>query len=69
MQRDTTERALGRSATTNHGLGDYTTTRPKHRHVTGGTNLAFGGADGKTVLVVGMGRQVRELQMNVPGLP
>lgn len=34
-----------------------------------GTNLAFGGVDGKTVLVVGGGTQVRELQMNVPGLP
>ncbi len=38
-------------------------------YVPDGTNLAFGGADGKTVLVVGRGQMVRELQMNVPGLP
>jgi gluconolactonase len=35
----------------------------------GGTNLAFGGADGKTLLVVGTGPQVREVQMNLPGMP
>jgi gluconolactonase len=35
----------------------------------GGTNLAFGGADGTTLLVVGADTQVRELQMNLPGLP
>jgi gluconolactonase len=35
----------------------------------GGTNLAFGGADGKTLLVAGGGNRVRLLQMNVPGLP
>ncbi|HYO97970.1 MAG TPA: SMP-30/gluconolactonase/LRE family protein [Polyangiaceae bacterium] len=34
-----------------------------------GTNLAFGGLDGKTVLVAGRNTDVRELQMNVPGLP
>ncbi|MES1204383.1 MAG: SMP-30/gluconolactonase/LRE family protein [Pseudomonadota bacterium] len=34
----------------------------------GGTNLAFGGPDGKTLLVVG-GVTVREIQMNIPGLP
>lgn len=34
-----------------------------------GTNLAFGGADGKTVLVVGSGKALRELTMNIPGLP
>jgi gluconolactonase len=34
-----------------------------------GTNLAFGGPEGKTVLVAGPGSQVRELQMNIPGLP
>lgn len=34
-----------------------------------GTNLAFGGADGKTVLVAGSGKGLRELKMNVPGLP
>lgn len=34
-----------------------------------GTNLAFGGDDGKTLLVVGPGTTVRELQMNLPGLP
>jgi gluconolactonase len=34
-----------------------------------GTNLAFGGEDGKTVLVAGPGKQLRELTMNVPGLP
>ena len=38
-------------------------------YVSGGTNLAFGGPDSKTVLVVGRGTMVRELQMNVPGLP
>jgi gluconolactonase len=42
---------------------------PLGNYVSGGTNLAFGGALGKTVLVVGRGTQVRELQMNVPGLP
>jgi gluconolactonase len=35
----------------------------------GGTNLAFGGPDGKTLLVAGMGLAVREIQMNVPGFP
>jgi gluconolactonase len=35
----------------------------------GGTNLAFGGPDGKTLLVAGMGLEVREIQMNVPGFP
>jgi gluconolactonase len=35
----------------------------------GGTNLAFGGPDGKTLLIVGAGTTVREVQMNVPGLP
>jgi gluconolactonase len=34
-----------------------------------GTNLAFGGADGKTVLVAGRNTALRELTMNVPGLP
>jgi len=34
-----------------------------------GTNLAFGGPDGKTVLVAGSGKTVRELKMNIPGLP
>lgn len=34
-----------------------------------GTNLAFGGADHKTVLVTGPGKQLRELALNVPGLP
>jgi gluconolactonase len=34
-----------------------------------GTNLAFGGQDGKTVLVVGRGRALRQLTMNVPGPP
>ena len=34
-----------------------------------GTNLAFGGPDGKTVLVAGSGKTVRELKMNLPGLP
>lgn len=35
----------------------------------GGTNLAFGGADGKTLLVVGGGTNVKVIQMNVPGYP
>jgi gluconolactonase len=34
-----------------------------------GTNLAFGGDDGKTVLVVGRGKALRQLTVNVPGLP
>jgi sugar lactone lactonase YvrE len=34
-----------------------------------GTNLAFGGEDGKTVLVVGRGTALRELTVNVPGPP
>jgi gluconolactonase len=34
-----------------------------------GTNLAFGGADRTTVLVTGPGKQLRELSLNVPGLP
>jgi sugar lactone lactonase YvrE len=34
-----------------------------------GTNLAFGGEDGKTVLVVGRGTPIRELRMNLPGPP
>lgn len=35
----------------------------------GGTNLAFGGADGKTLLIVGGGTSVRSVAMNLPGLP
>jgi sugar lactone lactonase YvrE len=35
----------------------------------GGTNLSFGGADGKTLLVVGGGTTVRSIRMNVPGFP
>jgi gluconolactonase len=35
----------------------------------GGTNLAFGGADGKTLLIVGGGTRVRAVQLNLPGLP
>jgi len=46
-------------SSTNQQLGTYGA----------GTNLSFGGADGKTVLVVGSGKAVRELAMNVPGLP
>ena len=34
----------------------------------GGTNSAFGGEDGKTLLVVG-GRGMHTVQMNLPGLP
>jgi hypothetical protein len=34
-----------------------------------GTNLAFGGADHKTVFVTGPNKQLRELTLNVPGLP
>ncbi len=34
-----------------------------------GTNLAFGGEDGQTVLVTGPGTALRELRMSVPGLP
>jgi gluconolactonase len=35
----------------------------------GGTNLAFGGADAKTLLVVGGGTNVKTVPMNLPGLP
>ena len=35
----------------------------------GGTNLAFGGTDGKTLLVVGGGTTVKVIPMNLPGLP
>ena len=34
----------------------------------GGTNMAFGGEDGKTLLVVG-GKNMHAVQMNLPGLP
>jgi gluconolactonase len=34
-----------------------------------GTNLAFGGPDGTLVLVAGPNTQLRELTVNVPGLP
>jgi gluconolactonase len=34
-----------------------------------GTNLAFGGEDGRTVLVVGPGAALRQLRMSVPGPP
>ncbi len=34
-----------------------------------GTNLAFGGEDGTTVLVAGPNTQLRQLTVNVPGLP
>jgi gluconolactonase len=35
----------------------------------GGTNLAFGGPDGKTLIVIGGGTSVKVIPMNVPGLP
>lgn len=35
----------------------------------GGTNLAFGGPEGKTLLVVGGGTNVKVVTMNLPGLP
>jgi gluconolactonase len=35
----------------------------------GGTNLAFGGTDGKTLIVIGGGTNVKIIPMNVPGLP
>ncbi len=34
-----------------------------------GTNSAFGGADGKTLLIVGGGTKARTVAMTVPGLP
>jgi hypothetical protein len=34
-----------------------------------GTNLAFGGADGTTVLVAGRNTALRQLTVSVPGLP
>jgi sugar lactone lactonase YvrE len=47
----------------------YSPTRQNLGSFSGGTNLAFGGPDGTTVLVVGRGTAVQELKMNVPGLP
>jgi len=35
----------------------------------GGTMAAFGGADGKTIIVVGSGTELHTVQMNVPGPP
>ena len=35
----------------------------------GGTNMAFGGPDGKLLFVVSGGSNVRALHMNVPGIP
>lgn len=35
----------------------------------GGTNMAFGGPDGKLLFVVSGGSTVRALHMNVPGIP
>jgi len=35
----------------------------------GGTNLAFGGLEGKTLLIVGGGTNVKVVAMNLPGLP
>jgi gluconolactonase len=35
----------------------------------GGTNLAFGGEDGRTLLIVGPGNSARVVQTNLPGLP
>jgi gluconolactonase len=37
-------------------------------HFAGGTNSAFGGEDGKTLLVVG-GQRMHVIRMNLPGLP
>jgi gluconolactonase len=34
-----------------------------------GTNLAFGGPDGRSMFIVGPGRNARVVQTNVPGLP
>jgi gluconolactonase len=34
-----------------------------------GTNLAFGGVDGQTLLIAGPGRSLRTVRMNLPGLP
>ena len=35
----------------------------------GGTNLAFGGPDGRSLLIVGPGRNARLVPTNLPGLP
>jgi sugar lactone lactonase YvrE len=35
----------------------------------GGTNMAFGGPDGKLLFVVSGGSNVRAVHMNVPGIP
>jgi gluconolactonase len=37
-------------------------------HFPGGTNMAFGGEDGKTLLVVS-GKEMHVVKMNLPGLP
>jgi hypothetical protein len=34
-----------------------------------GTNSAYGGPDGKTLIIVGGGTSARTVQMTVPGLP
>jgi hypothetical protein len=34
-----------------------------------GTNAAFGGPDGKTLIAVGGGTSVKIIQMTVPGFP
>jgi gluconolactonase len=49
--------------------GIYTSSGQRLGSYSGGTNLAFGGPDGRTLLVVGGGTSVRALRMNLPGLP
>jgi gluconolactonase len=49
--------------------GIFTSAGQRIGNYGGGTNLAFGGADGRTLLVVGPGTTVRALRMSVPGLP
>ena len=48
--------------------GDSVSARPGNVHQQG-TNSAFGGPDGRTMLIVGGGTNARTVQMTVPGLP
>ena len=49
--------------------GIFSATGERLAEFDSGTNLAFGGADGRTLLVVGRNSVVRELRMSIPGLP
>ena len=51
------------------GRSDPRSDRDEIGQFTGGTNLAFGGPDGKTLFVVGGDTDVKVVQTNLPGLP